>query len=1260
MKKIFLFLFIFLAGFIFTKEVSAQTAPSLSVVLGTGFVTTPTPGSSIELSKFIFIADGTDDIKINSLTITRSGASNDHDIINLKLIDSSSGTQFGATSGFAFGKATFANVNYIIPKGSSRTLAVRADVDYTFTSTSSVYIGINSASDISAVGTASALVSSIPGTFPLNVYSAPTTPDLTVLDIYDDNGKLSVKIGNIGSGTAPSGVGHLYIWIDDQLKWTYSLSTLYDQSFLAPGGMMVGQPQVLSGQHKIKAVIDPNGTIAESNENNNTLEKTLTFGTSTATATTTVASIKVISPNSGEQLQKGQEIQIKFEYNGIDAFKPELYASSYCALHRSFSPIAVTSSPMSYSVMLPTDCALGYYKLRLYGYKNNQIIIQDDSDASVEVVSSAAPNLALKLNSAVSTQVIKGSKNQVLFKADLWANDYEDIKISSLYLDELKHDINPIYNNYQILHAGLSNLKLNEVNSDGTLVLLSNTYSRPDNMYDLFTNFSLIIPQGGKKTIAVTADIPSETTSTYYYMRAITSYNMNSINATGVTSGKPSTFDQIYITGPNIYLASVSTSTQSIKVTSPNGGESLEIGKTYDIAWTSNGTEKVHIDITSPGGAYTLTSGILASSGKYSWTVNKSWPYLSAGTQYKIRVFTYPLPASGAWQEGVNYDQSDNYFSVVGSTALSSIKVTSPNGGEIWQIGQTYPIRWTTAGYSADALIQISLWDTRYSYDTVIAKTANSGSYNFTVPSSLGSTSGGSLGGSNIYKIRAQVYSTSFQEGVTTDSSDAPFGIATTSNTSTSTASSIKVISPNGGEKWERGKTYKISWNSTGHDKVRISLQCENYGSDTFMNVPSGSAGGSYSYTAPTHWPDQNQCRVQVAENLSFITNIQNGINSDDSDAPFSVVAAGSVAEVLKADLKVNNFDQPVVPINYGSRFAASWISSGASYCTGYGTDVIAEDGGVWTTGKYLASGSKILYAKSISGSVPFSTFHLGIQCWDDSGKSVMDLVGNIPVAIQTTGQVPIKDGSVVRIQGVPDVYFIKDGQKVKINSPKEFEEKGYKWDQIQTVQADLLAQIAELKAQVKQLKEDLAKAGALLKSMTGPDVYVIVDGKKEKIPDPETFNKRGYKWDQIKSVSQEDLSSIPDFTSTTTQQATTAPTLPQGITPGSLVKSPNSPTVYFITPTGAKKPILNIKVFNAYNNKWDNVKTVSQDEINSSPTVNAIRIGNDPKVYFISNGQKQWIKTPEAFAKQGLKWDQIVSVNKTEFEEYKEGEEIE
>lgn len=110
--------------------------------------------------------------------------------------------------------------------------------------------------------------------------TAPSKPDLTVADIYDDMGKLSVKISNIGNASALGNIGHLYIWIDDQLVWTYSLGTLANQSFLTPGGITIVQPQTLSGSHKIKAYIDPNNVITESNESNNVLEKTVTLGIS--------------------------------------------------------------------------------------------------------------------------------------------------------------------------------------------------------------------------------------------------------------------------------------------------------------------------------------------------------------------------------------------------------------------------------------------------------------------------------------------------------------------------------------------------------------------------------------------------------------------------------------------------------------------------------------------------------------------------------------------------------------------------------------------------------------------------------------------------------------------------------------------------------------------------------------------------------------------------------------------------------------------
>lgn len=112
---------------------------------------------------------------------------------------------------------------------------------------------------------------------PFSIIAPTPKSDLTVSDIYNDMGKLSIKVQNIGVADAPVDTGHLFIWIDDQLKWTYSVSTWSNKDYRLVGGTTVVQPQVLTGSHKIKATIDARGLVVESNENNNTLEKIVAF-----------------------------------------------------------------------------------------------------------------------------------------------------------------------------------------------------------------------------------------------------------------------------------------------------------------------------------------------------------------------------------------------------------------------------------------------------------------------------------------------------------------------------------------------------------------------------------------------------------------------------------------------------------------------------------------------------------------------------------------------------------------------------------------------------------------------------------------------------------------------------------------------------------------------------------------------------------------------------------------------------------------------
>jgi hypothetical protein len=59
--------------------------------------------------------------------------------------------------------------------------------------------------------------------------------------------------------------------------------------------------------------------------------------------------------------------------------------------------------------------------------------------------------------------------------------------------------------------------------------------------------------------------------------------------------------------------------------------------------------------------------------------------------------------------------------------------VISPNGGETWVAGSSHNITWTSASTIANVKIEYST-NAGASYTTIIASTANDGSYPWTIP----------------------------------------------------------------------------------------------------------------------------------------------------------------------------------------------------------------------------------------------------------------------------------------------------------------------------------------------------------------------------------------------------------------------------------------------------------------------------------------------------------------------------------------------
>lgn len=137
------------------------------------------------------------------------------------------------------------------------------------------------------------------------------------------------------------------------------------------------------------------------------------------------------------------------------------------------------------------------------------------------------------------------------------------------------------------------------------------------------------------------------------------------------------------------------TPAPTVTVTSPNGGENWTIGTTHNISWTSTdltGVLAIRLVNFSNGGMVTLAT-VSVPTGSYSWTIGSS---TLPGNSYRIRLVCFQVPEVA--------DSSDAYFSI---SAAPAVNITSPNGGEHWFRGSSYPIQWSAVNVTGSAKIEL-------------------------------------------------------------------------------------------------------------------------------------------------------------------------------------------------------------------------------------------------------------------------------------------------------------------------------------------------------------------------------------------------------------------------------------------------------------------------------------------------------------------------------------------------------------------------
>ncbi len=253
----------------------------------------------------------------------------------------------------------------------------------------------------------------------------------------------------------------------------------------------------------------------------------------------------------------------------------------------------------------------------------------------------------------------------------------------------------------------------------------------------------------------------------------------------------------------------------------------------------------------------------------------------------------------------------------------------------------------------------------------------------------------------------------------------------------------------------------------------------------------------------------------------------------------------------------------------------------------------------------------------------PGTTYYYSLYTYDDSGNYSIASQQNIT----TKGEKPTQTstypaGTLLKTSDSPKVYVIIDGKKKWIPTPEVFETLGYQWTTITEVNITDLDNITNF--------ED-----NLIRAIGGYKVYLVVNGIKRHIPNPEIFLDYGFAWEDVKDVSQ---STIDQYQRTY------------------LIRGSRQEAVYYLHSTGIRKHIKNPEIFSSYNNSWDDIQVISEKEMNAYPQSNLVQLSGDNRIYLIDGSAKRHIISSETFIKNGYNWNHIITVNQMEFDWYVTG----
>jgi len=343
-----------------------------------------------------------------------------------------------------------------------------------------------------------------------------------------------------------------------------------------------------------------------------------------------------------------------------------------------------------------------------------------------------------------------------------------------------------------------------------------------------------------------------------------------------------------------------------VKVLSPNGGEKYTAGQQITVKWETAGIAAgKNVKITLIDEVHGVGVGELVGLDLLASTPNdgvevitlpsnrNSLVYL--GNYYKIRVSISPFG---------NYnlsDASDKFFSIESSNTSGEcptngtplVQVLSPNGGEEYEAGQQVTIKWKSCGISSTDKVRIDLVVAPFPPGSTngvnLTNTVNDGSETITLPS-LSSFNGSPMRLGKNFKIN--IWQSNYSgTSAPQDLSDNLFTIkGKTSKYCPTSYPAVRVISPNGGEKYKVGQKIKVKWNpcnvsedETVRVEIEMGVAANDYSSSWFTFLGDTLNDGEETFTVPAFSNYGELFRVLVSP-LDIV-----GSNGDRSDNSFTI-----------------------------------------------------------------------------------------------------------------------------------------------------------------------------------------------------------------------------------------------------------------------------------------------------------------------------------------------------------------------------------